>query len=250
VLSLYFNVAKTTAKRALLGWPVAFSFVAYGALLLVSAKVFGGIPVVGGMLIGLVLAACISSYVTLLENTVLGRKSKWADLKAGFGARFWDVVSVMFAFWVIGLASSMIENSAGPRSEAVQAILGLAMAVFFNVVPEQLYLGDSRSFGLLMDSARFISKHWTSWFLPNVLFAAIALAPSGALWVTRPGDLVLLFKDVFSITGPLMLFKALPIWLIPLSLLWLHFVMVYRGLLYKELSHSNPRLRAFQAAQG
>jgi len=249
VIRLYLDVGKTAAKRALLAWPVAFSVLVYAAIMLAAAKVFGSIPVIGGLIIGLVLAGCVSSYITLLDNTVGGHRNKWSDLKAGFGARFWDVVSVMFAFWIIGLGSSLVVGSAGPQGVAIQAILSLTMAVFFNAVPELLYQGGSRSFGLLMDSARFITKHWASWFLPNLLFAAVALAPSGALWVRHPGDLVLLFKDVFSLTGPMLLVQALPLWLLPLPLLWLHFVMVYRGVLYKELSHSNARLRAFQAAQ-
>ena len=250
MVKIYLEVAKTAGERAVKAWPVAFSVLVYGAVMLVAANLLGGIKIIGGMIIGLVFAACLSSYITLLDNAVAGRKSRWADLKTGFGARFWDVVSVMFAFWIIGFVASMIVNSAGPQGVAVQAIISLAMAVFFNAVPELLYQGDSRSFGLLMDSARFISRHWAAWFLPNLLFAAVAALPTGALSVSHPGNLLLLFKDIFSVSGPLLLFRGIPLWLLPLPMLFLHFVMVYRGVLYKELAHSNPRLRAFRAAQG
>jgi hypothetical protein len=249
VIRLYIDVAKLASKRALAAWPVAFSVLIYGAILLAAAQLFGGIPMIGGMIIGLILAGCVSSYITLLENTVGGHKSKWADLKTGFGTRFWDVISVMFAFWIIGFASSTVVSSAGPQGVAMQAIISITIAVFFNTVPELLYQGGSRSFGLLMDSARFVTKHWTTWLPPNLLFAALALAPTGALSVQHPGDLILRFADVFSVTGLMMLLQRLPLWMWPLLLLWLHFAMVYRGILYKELSHSNPRLRAFQAAQ-
>ncbi|MDX2024464.1 MAG: hypothetical protein SF187_29750 [Deltaproteobacteria bacterium] len=249
MISLYFDVAKTAGKRAIKAWPVAFSVLIYAAIMAAAMYLFGSMGMIGGFIMGFIMAGCFSSYLTLLDNTVSGHKSRWADLKSGFGARFWDVISVMFAFWVLGLASRVLVNAAQEKAPAMQAIIGLVIAVFFNVVPELLYQGSTRSFALLMESGRFITKNWMSWFPPNLLFAAVALAPQGMLWVDHPGELLLLFNRVFSTSGPLLLFARVPLWLMPLPLLFLHFVMVYRGVLFKELAHSNPRLRAFREAQ-
>jgi hypothetical protein len=249
VITLYLDVAKTAGRRAITAWLVAFSVLIYAAILAAGLYLVGHLGLIGGFIMGFVMAACASSYLTLLDNAVAGHKSRWADLKAGFGLRFWDVISVMFAFWVLSFASGVLVKGAQEKGPAVQAIIGLAIAVFFNVVPELLYQGGSRSFGLLMDSARFITKNWTSWFFPNLLFAALALLPTGLLWVEHPGELLLLFNRIFSLSGPWLLVQGVPLWLLPAPLLFLHFVMVYRGVLFKELAHSNPRLRAFREAQ-
>lgn len=245
---IYVDVAKKASKYALRAWPVAFSVLLYGALWLLGARFLGG-SLVGGFLLGFLAAACFSSYLTLLDGAVAGKKAAWADLTRGFGAKFWDVISVMFALWLLSLVTGILTGSAGPRADAIGAMVGLCIALFFNAVPEFLYLGSSRSFALLMDSARFMTRNWMAWFFPNVIFALLLLLPLGLVRVQHPGDAVLLFSRVFSLDGPVTLFVTTPWVFKPVLLLFLHFVMVYRGLLFHELVHSNPRLRAFRAAQ-
>ena len=63
---------------------------------------------------------------------------------------------------------------------------------------------------------------------------------------------MILFGNTFSSpAGVGKLFQGLPLWSLPIALVALHFVMVFRGLLFKELvsgGRGNARLRAFQAA--
>ncbi len=227
---------------------MAFSVLVYGAILIAAGAVLGG-NFIGGIILGLLFAACFSSYLTLLASAVAGQKVRWVDLQKGFQARFWDVISVMFALWIIRFGTQFLASSTGHNAGAVMAMVGVAIALFFNVIPEMLYQGQSRSFALLMDSARFITRNWMGWFFPHIVLAVIVFAPMGALRVSHPGELVLLFQRMFSLAGPVGLFLQTPLWAKPLVLLLVHFVMVFRGLLFKELQYSNPRLRAFQAAQ-
>ena len=53
------------------------------------------------------------------------------------------------------------------------------MAFFFNAVPELLYQGNSRSFALLIASGRFMVANPVVWLLPNIVFAALLLLPTG-----------------------------------------------------------------------
>jgi hypothetical protein len=102
-----------------------------------------------------------------------------------------------------------------------------------------------------MDSARFMVAHAVTWLLPNILFAAIALAASGSLRVQHPAELLIVFGNTFSSPmGVAGIFLRLPLWALPLSLFALHYVMVFRGLLFKEIASGggNARLRAFQAS--
>ena len=206
----------------------------------------------GGFVLGFVLAACFGSYVHLISHAVSGTRVRFADLKASFRVRFWDVVSVLFAFWIIDMiVSYVIGPAAGAKAPVVAALAGLAMAVFFNLVPELLYQGQSRSFQLLMESARFISQHGLEWLLPNVLFAAALLAPLGLLH--GPAGLIILnVSELLSPSndgmGLFRLFSRAPIYLQLPMLLFVHWVMVFRGLLFAELTRGGARQRALRGA--
>jgi hypothetical protein len=247
MFTLYRDTAVLAFKRALKAWPVAFSLILYAAILYVAAGLLGGLGIVGGLLLSLVAAACGSGYLYLLLQAVRGLPVRFDDLRRGFGALFGDVISVMFALWIIGLILSIFVRGSGPNGPAIAAMIGLAMAFFLNPVPEMIYLGRSRSFELLLDSARFVFANPVIWFLPNLLFALILLAPTGALSVGHPGELLLVFSQVFSPAGVAVIFGALPRWTFPLLLLFVHYVMVFRGLLFEALTSGSSRRRAWQA---
>jgi hypothetical protein len=245
---MYGRVLSLAAQRSVRSWPVALSLVVYAVIVFVAMLLLKPVPgLLAGFLLGFVLAACWSSYLDLISQAVRGSKIsiRWDDFKSTFGTHFWDVISVMFAFWIIGFLTGPL--TAGPNGEAMRAILGIAMAFFFNPVPELLYQGNSRSFALLLDSGRFMLANPAAWLLPNLVFMAAMLAPTGLLRVEQPAELLLLFGNFYS---PGTIMKAsfmLPPWSWPLLLAGVHFVMVFRGILFEELSTSNPRARAWAA---
>jgi hypothetical protein len=247
MLRLYRDTAVLAARRALKAWPVAFSLIIYAIILMAAARLLGGLGLVGGLLIGLVAAACASGYLYLLLQAVRGLPVRLADLRQGFSALFGDVISVMFALWIIRLVLMLVVQGAGDRGDAIAAIVGLAMAFFLNPVPELIYLGKSRSFDLLLESSRFVMANPVAWFLPNVILAVLLLLPTGALAVGHPGELLLVFSAIFSPAGVAFLFGGVPLWLVPLLLLLVHYAMVFRGLLFESLSSSSSRQRAWQS---
>ncbi len=250
MLWLYKKAITEATRRLLTSWPAALSLPVYAAILFPASVLASALGFVGGLLLWLVVAACWSSYLELISQAVLGARFRFdlEDFKRTFGARFSDVVSVMFAFWILSLLSGML--TLGAHAEAFSAMLGFAMAVFFNAVPELLYQGRTRSFALLVDSARFVMDHALAWFVPNLVFAGLALWASGGLYVTHPTELLILFGRFFSSpSGVLLVFLRLPWWTWPLALFALHYVMLFRGVLFRELASGagNARLRAFQA---
>jgi hypothetical protein len=253
MFSVYRKVAAGAARRAVRAWPVALSLVLYAVILFQAAVLLAPMGMLGGILIALVAAACWSSYLELIAQAVAGAKIRvrWDELRRSFVARLWDVISVMFAFWIIALVTGPL--TAGPNGAALSAILGIAMAFFFNAVPELLYQGGARSFALLMQSARFMLANPVIWLLPNLAFAAVALGAGGGLRGHRPAELLLAFGTTFSSPlGVVAAVAALPLWSLPLVLCGLHYVMIFRGLLFRELTSGggNARLRAFQASMG
>ncbi len=82
------------------------------------------------------------------------------------------------------------------------------------------------------------------------MFAALVMGAGGGLHFERPAEALLAFGNTFSSPiGVAGLFSALPLWALPLALFGLHYAMIFRGLLYRELvgGGGNARLRAFQA---
>jgi hypothetical protein len=255
MLRLYGDVMVTAARHAVRAWPAALSLVVYAVIFVAASVLLRPMGMVGGLLLGLVVAACWSSYLELIAQAVAGSRIRlrWDEFKRSFGVRFWDVISVMFAFFLIGyligaLTAPLAGEANGP---AVSAILAIATAFFFNAVPELLYQGRSRSFTLLIDSARFMLANPVAWLLPNLVFAAAALAAGGGLHSYRPAELLITFGTTFSSpTGVITLLMGLPRWAAPIALFGLHYVMIFRGLLFAALTSGsgNARLRAFQAA--
>jgi hypothetical protein len=251
-MRLYGDAAGLAIRRGLAAWPVMFSLVLYAGIFMVVGQLVGPLGRAGGLVLGLVLAACFSSYIHLISQVVSGTRVKFADLRESFGARFWDVVSVLFAFWIIDLIlTQLIAPASGGKAPIVIALFGLAMTVFFNPVPELLYQGTARSFQLLMESGRFISKHGLEWLLPNVLFALALLAPLGML--RGPAGLVVL--NISALLAPnndgmglYALFSRAPIYLQIPMLVSVHFVMVFRGLLFGALTRGGSRQRDLRGA--
>jgi hypothetical protein len=229
-----------------------FSLVLYAGIFMVAGRVTAPLGMIGGFLLGFVLAACFSSYIHLISQVVSGSKIRWGDLRQSFGARFWDVISVLFAFWIINLIlTQVLAPAAGAKAPIVIALGGLAMAVFFNPVPELLYQGSTRSFQLLLESGRFVSRYGLEWLIPNVLFAVALLAPLGLL----QGPMGLVVLNVSALLSPdnggmgiYGLFSRAPIYLQLPMLMFVHFVMVFRGLLFAELTKGGARQRALRGA--
>jgi hypothetical protein len=243
---LYGQCAARALRHALTAWPVAFSLIFYAVAMLTAARFLAPLGIVGRFLLGFVFAACVSSYLHLLARAVEGGKIKFADFKQSFGSRFWDVISVLFAFWIIDIVVSVLVRGMGPNGMLIRAMIGLTMAVFFNPVPELLYQGTSRSFSLLADSARFVSAHGPEWLFPNLVIALAVLAPTGLLQGSAMGERILQLQAVFSIEGIAQIISTIPPWLTPLMLLFIQWAMVFRGLLFREISSGSARQRAFR----
>ncbi|HVZ86516.1 MAG TPA: hypothetical protein VHG72_06085 [Polyangia bacterium] len=248
MLKLYARLAGRSVRLALRGWPAAVALLLYATALQIAGGLLGQLGMVGGFLVGFVIAFLISSYLHLLSLTVAGRPIRLADFRESFGARFWDVVSVLFAIWIIELVVGLATANAGPRGEIVTVLVGLTMVVFFNPVPELIYLGNGqvRSFALLLAAARFISAHWPEWLAPTALMAAVVLAPTGLIHHGPLAARLLTMQMLFSLDGLVATVLAIPLWLKPFMLIFITWAMVFRGLLFAELaSGTNRRRRAW-----
>jgi hypothetical protein len=217
-LALYARVFSRGAALALRNWPVALVVVAYGVLLGVVRALTAPLGIVGGLLLYLVTVACASSWLSLVAEVLRVGRVRLQDVPAGFTAYLGDLLTVFFLFWGLSLIASLVLAP----FPYLQIVFGLATLVFFNAVPELVYLGRHAPTALLVESYRFIGENWIEWFPANLALAACVLGartlPDG------PYGLV-----VEAATG-----------------LAFYFAMIVRGLLFQELAGSTRRAREFR----
>ena len=253
MLQLYARAILESGRRLVGSWPALLVLPLYPLILYVGGMLTGSLGIVGQLLMSLVVAACWSSYLQIISEAVTSVRFRlsWDELKSTFGARFWDVVSVMFAFWMISIFTQPLLG--GPRGPAFAAIIGLTIGFFFNAVPELLYQGNSRSFSLLLESGRFMTEHPLMWLLPNLLVAFLAFWLTGSINLSQPQALLVTFAYTFSspmyVIGLLLNF---PFWALPIVVILAHTFMIFRGVLFRELARggANPRLQAFRSRTG
>ena len=225
-MRLYGSVTRRAARVAVTNWPVGLSVFVYLAAMSITLPFAMMLGVLGGFIVGLVWAACIASFLFLVERLVRHGRVTLGELPASFTPYLSDVIGVMFVLWMARMLLSMALMT-NPQGLLITLVAQLFIFVFFNAVPELIYLGHHSSLELLGESYQFIADNWIEWFPATI---AMAVPPLLLAEVPLPGVMVL----------------ARP----PLLGLWVYFMMVARGLLFLELQGSTRRARAFRHRAG
>jgi hypothetical protein len=253
---LYGWVAWQALRLAAKAWPVAFVVIAYALLMGFAAVLLANLNlgVIGGLLLGLLEALCISSYLYLLSQAVAGSRIGLADLRHNFASLFIEVIGILFILWVAGMAVGFLARLASERATFVMAAYSLAVAVFLNPVPEIIYQGrtSGRSTELVVASFHFIQQHWIEWFVPNILFGVLLVGVAFGAEALNAQTLMTTLPGLFSLQAgyrlaPSLLSGGRPLWHWPILLAVVHYAMVFRGVLFRELASGGWRVRAFRS---
>ena len=195
---------------------------AYQAILIVVSQVAAPLGVLGGLLVSLVSAACIASFLYLVERMVRASRVTLSDFRTSFGVYLWEVVGVSFAFWLLWqIALPVLLQT--PQGGALVLGVNVVIIVLFNAVPELIYLGHHSTLELLSESFTFIQENWIEWFPANILLALVLISLAGL-----PG---------FGVAGILKM---------AILGLFLYYAMIVRGVLFLELSGTSRRSRIFR----
>lgn len=225
-LALYRRTLARAAALTVRNWPVLGSLFVYAAIMSAALALAPLLGIVGGFLVSLVWAGCVGSFLYLVEMMVRTSRVTLDDFRRSAGAYLWDVVGVTFVLWLaLRLLAPMLATI--PQGPVLLFALNLVILVFFNAVPELIYLGRCSSLELLGQSYVFIGDNWIEWF-----------------------------PVTMALGGVVLLVAALPM---PPALGWLKlaavallvaYTMVVRGLLFLELQGSSRRARAFRHRMG
>ena len=225
-LNIYRRAFSRAGTLAMKNWTVLGTVFVYSAILSVTGVLAAVLGIIGGFVLSLVWAACVSSFLYLVEMIVRTSRVTLEDFQRSFGRYLWDVVGVAFLSWIFfTLATPAILEM--PQGHLVLLCVQLAILVLFNAVPELIYLGHCTSIQLLSESYAFVTENWIEWFPANIL-AAVLLYMIAAI----PLDGVAMFART-ALVG-----------------LLVYFTMVMRGLLFIELHGSTHRGRAFKYRSG
>ena len=217
--ALYLRVFRRGGELALRNWTVGLALLVYAALLGVTTMLVAPLGLVGGLLLGLVGAACASSWLALTAQIIRSGRADLRDLPGGFFTYVSELLSVWFFLWLL----RMVDELTLAPFPFVRIVLRLAIVVFFNVVPELIYLGRHQSAELLVASYRFISENWIEWFPATLLLTACVIGVA-----TLPP------------TGPYGIVTSVLVGVV------LAYTMIVRGLLFIELTTSSRRAREFR----
>ena len=226
-VALYRRVFGRAAALIARNWPVLGSLFLYTFVLRVALEFVPLLGFIGGMLFSLLWAGCVGSFLYLVEMMVRTSRVSLEDLRRSAGAYLWDVVGVTFVVWLGFRLVSMV-LSGTPQGPILFLCVQLIVMVFFNAVPELIYLGRASSFELLRQSYVFIGDNWIEWFPATGALAMLVLALASV-----PAD-----------SFPLAIAKAAVVALL------VAYAMVVRGLLFLELDASTRRSRAFRYRVG
>lgn len=224
-LQIYRQVCARAAMLAGKNWPVLGSLFVYQAIRIVAARLCLPLGIAGGFALTLVQATCLGSFLYLVEMIVRTSRVTLNDFRHSFGRYLWDVVGIMFVFFLFTLVSPAVLQL--PQGEVILLFLYVAIFVLFNAVPELIYMGHYSATTLLSESYEFIAENWIEWF-PATLVAVAIMYGVASLPI---GGIAGYAQDA-------------------VTALLLYFTMVMRGLLFIELHGSTHRGRAFRYRMG
>lgn len=235
------------AKALPRSWPAALGLATYSVLVLAASILLAPLGFAGGLLVGLVHAAAIGSYLYLVEVAISQRRPMaFTEIQESFGTYLWDVISVLWIFFLAQLVVVWVL-----QLDTVWLALMLVSFFAFNPAPELIYQGNSRGLELLKDAARFVRRSWLEWFPAQV---AILLGLGLALPQHR-GFLLQAFGPSFGFldVGGLFftqLMSRAPSWQevagFAGAVAAVHWFMLFRGYLFKATGRGGRRLREWQ----
>jgi hypothetical protein len=249
-LAIYRDAARDAARALAQNiWIVALPPL-YSVLLAIVQRLAGPLGLVGGFVIFLATAACVSSVLSVLAEAVAHERIRINELGQGFGRYVSSIAGVLFLFWIIELLLTLIVEQ-NPAMSWLGLVINVGLFILCNPLPELVYQSQRDGIGLVDEAVQFMRENAIEWLVP----IAILFLPIFAIGL-REGLVAMAHVGATNALGVVEL--TLRAWLPPLgevgqfllliaASVLLSWIMLFRGFLFRALSTSGRRQRIFSA---
>lgn len=236
-------VLEKTSKLFLKNWIIVLAGFAYVFIKIVLYQVLGIISIgplglIASIILFIVNGALISNYLYLLYNIVNKEKVNLQDFKDGFSAFFRKVITII----IIGnLISWIFDNYVAVNLGRYidiglfYILIQIVILILLNPLRETIYIKDYEPWDTIVYSFTFLKENWIEWLIPNTIFTLVMFFST---------------KNIISILdihfGKIIDFSLNGIFIFILGQIAFSFIMVYRGILFEELSTSTRRKRLYK----
>lgn len=244
-LRLYREAAGETWQKVQRRWWVGLLPLLYVSLFSLAVRLVAPLGIIGGFLLGLVLALCTSSYLYFLAGVVSSNRLRPRDLLDSWRPYFASVITIMFFLFLVRQLLSFLVPPV-PSGQALFTLINLVLLIILNPIPEIIYQGRSEGLSMLQESVEFLRESGIEWFLP-----LIALAVFSFFFFPLPPFLLPL--QIGNLSFPTLGIGGM-LWVSPLHAFWtiisafaLFILMVFRGVLFRALASGTRRQRVFRS---
>jgi hypothetical protein len=249
---LYSNCALEASRALRKNWIIIpaslILFLSFSFVLSLIGKSGSGIA--GGFMAGLLEILALTLYFSWLQETVQkGRLVPQELLKFDY-AFFSAILNVGFILFIAQLLLAAFAQSA--TSMPLAPLLSFVAIILFNPIAEIIVNEQADGLNAFTNAYQFVIEYWIEWFLPFalILLPWIVVSPAGplaGLSQTNPllpaGPLV---WGTEAVAG-YVLGNSASIPAIFVGLVLANWFMVFRSLLFRELSSGSRRQRDFWA---
>lgn len=249
-LALYRDAVRDATRALARNFWIVVLLPLYSLVLSFTQVLAAPLGFAGGFVVFLAMAACLSSFLSLLGEAVAHERIRFNELGPTFSRYLWSVTGVLFLFRIIELLLALITEQ-NPALGWLPLAVNLGLFIFCNPLPELVYQGTRDGFGLVDEAVGFMRQNAVEWLVP----VAIVFAPLFALGL-REGLFAMAAVGATNALGIVDL--TLRAWLPPMgeagrvatliaASVLLTWVMLFRGFLFRSLSRSGRRQRIFEA---
>lgn len=192
LLRLYAEAARDSARLLRRHWlviPAAFGLILmWGLSAYVIGGIFGGSHLLGmvfGLILGLMQAACISTFYSWIGDVSLNRSPIWRQFRY---ETFVSVISMGFFLFLIQLSIQALQGGSG--GNAITLFIQLALVIWCNPMPEIIQHIAPDGMNGVMLCYEFMKEQGVAWL------GAILLVMSPLLLLSGPADLLTVISSM------------------------------------------------------
>jgi len=245
-LHLYQQAAKETWEKVSRAWWISLLPFLYGVLFFLTAALVAPFGLIGGFILGLVLALCTSSYLYFIAGAVNGSRMSPSELIESWRPCLGAVITIMFFLTIVHFALDFLIPPGAAGAHELRWLINLALLIILNPIPEVIYQGRSDGLEMLQESVDFLRNSGVEWFLPLVALALFSVYLFPVPILMMPLQIGRLTFPTLAGGGLLSVSSVGLLWAI-LSAFILFVLMVFRGLLFRSLANSTRRQRVFRS---